>query len=137
MASATATQSAVPAAATAAVPTATLNLANVVYETKGAIAYVTVNRPKVLNALNLPDARPILSALAISVGLMPPGFNSAARSPSGWRHALGPCGRYPAGRRCSGRGDQYSATRISQNALRVLVSRRSRARDARSTGRKP
>ena len=39
-------------------------------------------------------------------------------------------------RRCSGRGDQYSAIRVSQNALPVLVSRRSRARDARSTGRK-
>ena len=34
--------------------TPTLNLANVRYETKGAIAYVTVNRPKVLNALNTP-----------------------------------------------------------------------------------
>jgi enoyl-CoA hydratase/carnithine racemase len=33
-------------------PTAALPLANVVYEKKGAIAYVTVNRPKVLNALN-------------------------------------------------------------------------------------
>ena len=33
-------------------PTAALKLANVVYEKKGAIAYVTVNRPKVLNALN-------------------------------------------------------------------------------------
>ena len=31
-----------------------LDLANVRYETKGAIAYVTVNRPKVLNALNTP-----------------------------------------------------------------------------------
>ena len=39
-------------------------------------------------------------------------------------------------RRCSGRGDQYSAIRVSQNALPVLVSRRSRARDARTTGRK-
>lgn len=36
------------------VPTAALKLANVVYEKKGAIAYVTVNRPKVLNALNTP-----------------------------------------------------------------------------------
>src|SRR5271156_2264627 len=35
-------------------PTTTLNLANVLYETKGAIAYVTVNRPKVLNSLNTP-----------------------------------------------------------------------------------
>lgn len=31
-----------------------LALANVLYEKKGAIAYVTVNRPKVLNALNTP-----------------------------------------------------------------------------------
>jgi enoyl-CoA hydratase/carnithine racemase len=35
-------------------PTAALTLTNVVYEKKGAIAYVTVNRPKVLNALNTP-----------------------------------------------------------------------------------
>jgi enoyl-CoA hydratase len=33
-------------------PTATPSLANVLYEKRGAIAYVTVNRPKVLNALN-------------------------------------------------------------------------------------
>ena len=45
-----------PSLATAptASPTAALSLANVVYEKKGAIAYVTVNRPKVLNALNTP-----------------------------------------------------------------------------------
>jgi enoyl-CoA hydratase/carnithine racemase len=35
-------------------PAATLRLANVLYEKKGAIAYVTVNRPNVLNALNTP-----------------------------------------------------------------------------------
>jgi len=35
-------------------PRAALALANVLYEKKGAIAYVTVNRPKVLNALNTP-----------------------------------------------------------------------------------
>src|SRR5476649_775500 len=34
--------------------TAGLTLANVHYEKKGSIAYVTVNRPKVLNALNTP-----------------------------------------------------------------------------------
>ena len=33
---------------------ASSTLANVVYEKKGAIAYVTVNRPKALNALNTP-----------------------------------------------------------------------------------
>src|SRR5260370_14783910 len=35
-------------------PRATLALANVKYEKKGSIGYVTVNRPKVLNALNAP-----------------------------------------------------------------------------------
>ena len=38
----------------AAPPVPSLTLANVLYEKKGAIAYVTVNRPKVLNALNTP-----------------------------------------------------------------------------------
>jgi 1,4-dihydroxy-2-naphthoyl-CoA synthase len=33
---------------------ATLALANVRYEKKGSIAYVTIDRPKVLNALNTP-----------------------------------------------------------------------------------
>ena len=30
-----------------------MNLENILFEKKGAIAYVTVNRPKVLNALNM------------------------------------------------------------------------------------
>ena len=47
MASATPILAPAPAASPAA-----LTLANVLYEKKGAIAYVTVNRPKVLNALN-------------------------------------------------------------------------------------
>jgi enoyl-CoA hydratase/carnithine racemase len=41
---------AVPPASQAAIPI----LANVLYQKTGAIAYVTVNRPKVLNALNTP-----------------------------------------------------------------------------------
>jgi len=43
-----------PAVVPAGSPMAALTLANVMYEKKGAIAYVTVNRPKVLNALNTP-----------------------------------------------------------------------------------
>jgi enoyl-CoA hydratase/carnithine racemase len=35
-------------------PQAALTLANVLYEKKDAVAYVTVNRPRVLNALNTP-----------------------------------------------------------------------------------
>ena len=41
-------------APTPEVPTMALNLENVLYETKGSIAYITANRPKVLNALNTP-----------------------------------------------------------------------------------
>jgi enoyl-CoA hydratase len=43
-----------PATAPDSSPRAALALANVRYEKKGPIAYVTVNRPKVLNALNTP-----------------------------------------------------------------------------------
>ena len=35
---------------------------NVLYEKKGAIAYVTVNRPKVLNALNTPTWKDLRTA---------------------------------------------------------------------------
>src|ERR1700738_3316410 len=41
---------------------AALNLANVLYEKKNGIAYVTVNRPKVLNALNTPTWTDIRAA---------------------------------------------------------------------------
>jgi enoyl-CoA hydratase/carnithine racemase len=41
---------------------AALNLANVLYEKKNAIAYVTVNRPKVLNALNTPTWKDLRTA---------------------------------------------------------------------------
>ena len=49
---------AVPADASATV----LTLANVLYEKRGAIAYVTVNRPKVLNALNTPTWKDLRTA---------------------------------------------------------------------------
>ena len=54
MPTAAATLTPSPAVAPTASPTAALTLANVAYEKKGAIASVTVNRPKVLNALNTP-----------------------------------------------------------------------------------
>jgi enoyl-CoA hydratase len=54
MASGTASFAASPATAPNPLPRAALALANVQYEKKGSIAYVTVNRPKVLNALNTP-----------------------------------------------------------------------------------
>jgi enoyl-CoA hydratase len=53
----------VSAAATlASSPTTALTLANVLYEKKGAIAYVTVNRPKVLNALDTPTWKDMRTA---------------------------------------------------------------------------
>src|SRR5438128_8801692 len=58
MASATATLAPSPATS----PAAALTLANVLYEKKGAIAYVTVNRPKVLNALNTPTWKDLRTA---------------------------------------------------------------------------
>src|SRR5258706_8949070 len=54
MVSGTASLTPSPATAPNTLPRATLALANVQYEKKGSIAYVTVNRPKVLNALNTP-----------------------------------------------------------------------------------
>ena len=41
---------------------AALDLANVLYEKKNGIAYVTVNRPKVLNALNTPTWKDLQTA---------------------------------------------------------------------------
>ena len=60
MASAAATPS--PGIVPAASSTVPLQLANVLYEKKGAIGYVTVNRPKVLNALNTPTWTDIRAA---------------------------------------------------------------------------
>jgi enoyl-CoA hydratase/carnithine racemase len=62
MASATATLSASPAVVSVVSPTASLMLTNVLYEKNGAIAYVTVNRPKVLNALNTPTWKDLRTA---------------------------------------------------------------------------
>jgi enoyl-CoA hydratase/carnithine racemase len=62
MDSATAPVTPSPAIVPAASPTAALTLANVRYEKKGAIAYVTVNRPKVLNALNTPTWKDLRAA---------------------------------------------------------------------------
>src|ERR1700722_7237092 len=57
---ATTTLAASPAIAVS--PTPALTLANVLYEKRDAIAYVTVNRPKVLNALNTPTWKDLRTA---------------------------------------------------------------------------
>src|SRR5262249_17019071 len=62
MASATATLTPSPAVVPAEPATAALKLANVLYEKKGNVAYVTVNRPKVLNALNTPTSKDLRAA---------------------------------------------------------------------------
>jgi enoyl-CoA hydratase/carnithine racemase len=62
MASATATITPSPTVVRTASSTAGLTLANVLYEKKDAIAYVTVNRPKVLNALNTPTWKDLRTA---------------------------------------------------------------------------
>jgi enoyl-CoA hydratase/carnithine racemase len=51
-----------PAVLPGASPAPALTLANVLYEKRGAIAYVTVNRPKVLNALNAPTWQDLRTA---------------------------------------------------------------------------
>src|SRR5580698_3190633 len=56
----TTTLSASPAIVASPIPA--LTLGNVLYEKKDAIAYVTVNRPKVLNALNTPTWRDLKGA---------------------------------------------------------------------------
>jgi enoyl-CoA hydratase/carnithine racemase len=53
-----------PATAPNSLPRAALALSNVQYEKKGPIAYVTVNRPKVLNALNTPTWTDLEAAFA-------------------------------------------------------------------------
>jgi len=54
MASPVAPSTALPATVPNSLPKVALALANVLYEKKDSVAYVTVNRPKVLNALNTP-----------------------------------------------------------------------------------
>jgi enoyl-CoA hydratase/carnithine racemase len=66
MASGAGTATPSPALVPDASPTAPPQLANVLYEKKGPIAYVTVNRPKVLNALNTPTWTDIRAAFEVA-----------------------------------------------------------------------
>jgi enoyl-CoA hydratase/carnithine racemase len=58
----TATPTSKPSLAPAPSTTADLQLDNVLYARKNAVAYVTVNRPKVLNALNTPTWKNLRTA---------------------------------------------------------------------------
>jgi enoyl-CoA hydratase/carnithine racemase len=62
MASTTTTLAPSSAVVPATAPTTALVLANVLYEKKGAVGYVTVNRPNVLNALNTPTWKDLRTA---------------------------------------------------------------------------
>src|SRR5476649_2690275 len=64
MASVAASLTSSPATVPDSLPRAALALANVQYEKKGSIAYVKVNRPKVLNALNTPTWTDLQAAFA-------------------------------------------------------------------------
>jgi enoyl-CoA hydratase/carnithine racemase len=66
MASGAGTATPSPALVPDASPTAPPQLANVLYQKKGPIAYVTVNRPKVLNALNTPTWTDIRAAFEVA-----------------------------------------------------------------------
>jgi enoyl-CoA hydratase/carnithine racemase len=62
MTSATAILDSSPSAPPSVSPASALTLENVLYEKKDAIAYVTVNRPKLLNALNTPTWKDLQTA---------------------------------------------------------------------------
>jgi len=91
-------------------PASALKLENVLYEKKGPIAYVTINRPKVLNALNAKTISELRSAF------------EDARDDSEVRGVVftGAGDKSFCGRRGHQRnGQRYSAHRGSENAVRT------------------
>jgi len=131
-----------PATAPDSLPRAALALANVLYEKKGSIAYVTVNRPKLLNALNTPtwtdlhaafeDAKADASVRGlILTGGERDGENIARGAKGGGEQSgerLFGDGELVGGNRETAFGDVEDATggatvarRIVQNALRDAV----------------